>query len=1037
MEINNFIYSPTKLSAGVCNHILLIDNTIKNPTLFYDAVNSNTFPIIYSPLSPKNELLSILRTHFVNINIDRIGIVFSNETREVNKFLDGEPFFINGDGDGDGPFSYSENIEFILTIIKEFSVKNIDYLGCNTLKSIKWKQYYSILTNETGVMVGASDDYTGNLKYGGDWIMENTNQDVKLVYFTDDIENYQQLLGGLYYSTILIKNDDSLWVTGDNTWGTLGVGDYTERLQLTNVDISGTNSIPKYISCGLYHTIMLMEDDTIWGTGYNGNGQLGVGDLIDRTIFTKMDLSGTNTIPKKIYAYDEHSMILMEDDTLWGIGSNNNGQLGLGDNIERNLLTGIDLSNVNSIPILLSSRSFSSTIVLMEDNTIWGTGLNSDGQLGVSDYSNRNVFTKMDLSGINKIPIYISSGSYHNLVLMSDNTIWGTGFNGAGQLGLGDNSSRNKLTRISFSETNLIPKSIQCSFLSSVILMSDNTIWGAGANDNGQLGVGDYSNRNVFTKMNLLGIVPLIITDICVGSIHTVVFMNDNTIWVTGGNSVADNVSIIGGQLGEGVILKTNILFPMVNGNNVKYLPGIEDELVPGTDEEILPGENQYTIDALSNTYGLLIKNDITNGYDRVYTWGRNDFQQLGNGLLPINTYIPILASNILSILNLTYIRVLQVSSLYYEGGYMLIEEIQTKKRYLYGWGKVILGYGTSFTIAPTPLRFNMTNTNIIQVVCSDSSVYILADLTPEKRVIYSIGSNTYGQLGIGSQVDVFIPTVYISISDKIIQVASGKHHMIAILGINGTYQLYSCGRNNMGQLGLTGNLGVRTTQRRVVNIQGNIIQVACGDFFSMAVVELTPKNRVLYSWGTNNNFQLGLVSNSGLIQTPQLVPDIQGDIIQIACSGDFSLALMELEPGVRYIYFWGFKFNGKMVLLDETGLDFFIGNIIQIYCFENLGYALLADGETYCWTFNIYDYSISELIPVNNKLFYFSGENVISLESYFGIDFLYEDPCDKLIPMCRKMSMMSIYKPVVTGGNNPKITEKQRYSNLVNRFKR
>jgi len=42
--------------------------------------------------------------------------------------------------------------------------------------------------------VGASSDETGNIKYGGDWTMESTGQDIELIYFTQSIEYYTYLL---------------------------------------------------------------------------------------------------------------------------------------------------------------------------------------------------------------------------------------------------------------------------------------------------------------------------------------------------------------------------------------------------------------------------------------------------------------------------------------------------------------------------------------------------------------------------------------------------------------------------------------------------------------------------------------------------------------------------------------------------------------------------------------------------------------------------------------------------------------------------
>ena len=53
-----------------------------------------------------------------------------------------------------------------------------------------WKNYYNSLSKHITSIIGASDDDTGNIKYGGDWILESTNEDIRDVYFTEDIENY-------------------------------------------------------------------------------------------------------------------------------------------------------------------------------------------------------------------------------------------------------------------------------------------------------------------------------------------------------------------------------------------------------------------------------------------------------------------------------------------------------------------------------------------------------------------------------------------------------------------------------------------------------------------------------------------------------------------------------------------------------------------------------------------------------------------------------------------------------------------------------
>ena len=72
--------------------------------------------------------------------------------------------------------------------------------------------YYTILTKETGVIVGASNYKTGNIKYGGDWVMENTSQNIELTYFTKSIEYYRYLLDSTTDSLLVIKNNGYIYI---------------------------------------------------------------------------------------------------------------------------------------------------------------------------------------------------------------------------------------------------------------------------------------------------------------------------------------------------------------------------------------------------------------------------------------------------------------------------------------------------------------------------------------------------------------------------------------------------------------------------------------------------------------------------------------------------------------------------------------------------------------------------------------------------------------------------------------------------------
>jgi hypothetical protein len=175
-------------------HILLIDDTVPSYQIFVDSVNSHTFPIVYSTKSSKKELLEFLQNNFNDIQ--RIAICFAISTSgDAQTFLDNKPLFLDDEVEPNNKDeTYSSNVEFMLNLIEEFNVSNIDYLGCNSLKYQNWVDYFELLQEKTNVIIGASDDETGNIKYGGDWTMENTNTNIEYIYFKKSIEYYNHLL---------------------------------------------------------------------------------------------------------------------------------------------------------------------------------------------------------------------------------------------------------------------------------------------------------------------------------------------------------------------------------------------------------------------------------------------------------------------------------------------------------------------------------------------------------------------------------------------------------------------------------------------------------------------------------------------------------------------------------------------------------------------------------------------------------------------------------------------------------------------------
>ncbi|MGI5033315.1 RCC1 domain-containing protein, partial [Clostridioides difficile] len=211
---------------------------------------------------------------------------------------------------------------------------------------------------------------------------------------------------------------------------------------------------------------------------------LGLGDNVQRNVFTKVDVDNV----KDIICGGIYTFILKNDGCIWGCGCNSSGQLGLGDNVQRNVFTKVNIDNVKDI-ICGESHTF----IIKNDNTVYSSGYNRYGQLGLGDTNDRNTFTKVDIDNVKEI----FCGNNHVFITKNDGSVLSCGYNNSGELGLGDNVQRNVFTKVDVDNV----KDIICGGIYTFILKNDGTIWGCGYNGYGELGLGDNTNRNTFTKI--------------------------------------------------------------------------------------------------------------------------------------------------------------------------------------------------------------------------------------------------------------------------------------------------------------------------------------------------------------------------------------------------------------------------------------------------------------------------------------------------------------------------------------------------------
>jgi alpha-tubulin suppressor-like RCC1 family protein len=228
---------------------------------------------------------------------------------------------------------------------------------------------------------------------------------------------------------------------------------------------------------------MILKDGTLYGCGYNGDGQLGIGSTVNMVGFVPITSNVRNVAPGQYF-----TSFVKNDSTLWAMGANYNRQLGDGTFLQRNSPVQID-TNV--------SRSFAgpgannNMFYVKNDGTLWGVGYNSNGQLGGGDLLGGYVTESIQ---IDTNVVQASVGGDHVVYLKSDGTLWGRGLNAQGQLGAGAENNLTSSYQITSSVAYCTAGAYQSFFITT-----GGDLYGMGQNNYGQLGVGDYFNKNTPT----------------------------------------------------------------------------------------------------------------------------------------------------------------------------------------------------------------------------------------------------------------------------------------------------------------------------------------------------------------------------------------------------------------------------------------------------------------------------------------------------------------------------------------------------------
>ena len=337
--------------------------------------------------------------------------------------------------------------------------------------------------------------------------------------------------------TIAIKSDGTLWGWGFNANGQLGMSSTYQII--TTPTLLNEDSDWKEIAAGSCHSLAIKNNGSLWGSGLNGNKQISAGEESQYEEFAQI---GTDTDWVFIEAGYVSSFAIKKDGSLWAWGYNGNGQLGVGDLEQKSTPTRVGTDN----DWQCVSRGGLFVLGLKQDKSLWQWGYFVT--LDSSGYVYDNFLTPYCINSTSNWKM-VSAGFEAVFALNENGTIWAYGDNTNYALGDSSKIFLNDFTQIT-QDSNW--NSIEAGSVYTFAINKNGELFGWGNNMYGQLGIEKTDNFipvptqiDNQTEWKTISAAKGIISGQYIYGMHSVAIKNDSSIMcVAGANYV--------GQLGLG-----------------------------------------------------------------------------------------------------------------------------------------------------------------------------------------------------------------------------------------------------------------------------------------------------------------------------------------------------------------------------------------------------------------------------------------------------------------------------------------------------
>jgi|SRR6266850_3814448 len=342
------------------------------------------------------------------------------------------------------------------------------------------------------------------------------------------------------YASFVISPEGALYAWGDNTWSELGfdsdinAATFTPQAVVFPAGVSGWTAVASSA-----HTLAIARNGQLFCWGDNSQGQLGLGDMVERGEPTALLVPGVSGWIA-VAAGGSHSMAVSSDGQLYVWGG---GKFPL--HTLPTLFPSPD--GVTRWIAVAAGQNFG--LASTDTGEIYGLGENEGGQLGgglePSSFIPELVKT-IRPAGVTKWKAMAAGGS-HGLGIGDDNRLYAWGGNWFGQLGT--SVPGNALSPVAVAAPNGVTgwRSVSAGQGHSLAIATDGRLFAWGANYAGQLGVGTIDPPEVYqgpAPSSTVTTPTLVVTPpsaggwraVAGGNLHSLALGNDCRIYAWGNN---------------------------------------------------------------------------------------------------------------------------------------------------------------------------------------------------------------------------------------------------------------------------------------------------------------------------------------------------------------------------------------------------------------------------------------------------------------------------------------------------------------------